>query len=207
MKKNMKSSNLFIVCLIVLNACSPTFAQLSKNMRDSLNRKQGLWHHVMTDGKKKYLSSVCYYENDKKTGQCDYFYSNGKIMSTNFYTNDTLNGVCHIYREDGTLFQIEPYQMGVLHGFKKYFDSNGVLNEEHEYKNGYLEGLYRVYYQSGKLAVESKITLDGKENGVRKVFKDSLNNELEKEFDFIDNIKIKARYFENGRIIKEEIFR
>lgn len=172
------------------------------NVIDSLGRKQGLFRSKMV-GAKTYLYSIENYLDDIRNGKCIYYYDNGQILTIAHYLRDTLHGEKTTYREDGTLFQIENFKMGQLHGLKKYFDYTGKLVDEVEYKEDVSNGIVRAYYPSGRIRSETQV-LDGLENGTRKIFADTEVNEITREFDFKDGLRIKSRFYSNGKLIKEE---
>ncbi|MBK8086834.1 MAG: hypothetical protein IPK31_02025 [Chitinophagaceae bacterium] len=128
-----------------------------------------------------------------------------KKQSEISYKNDTLNGLSKFYRPYGVMQYEESFVNGQSNGFKRYYNASGELTEEQEYTNGLATGVYNLYSKKRNIIVTS-YNIKGIENGVRKVYSDNSRRELLKEFDFTNGIKVGARYYKNGKLIKEDKF-
>lgn len=175
------------------------------NQVDAKGQKQGYWKQMMTDKGNTYLYSVGTYKDNKRDGFFTYYYPDGKIYTESNYKNDTLNGVSKVYRNYGPIRYEESFKDGKSHGFKKYFNSDGILEEEQEYTEGIKTGVYRMYFKSGKVRIESYY-INGVENGIRRVFADNDKKEIVREFDFKNGVRIAARSYKKGKLVKEEKF-
>jgi antitoxin component YwqK of YwqJK toxin-antitoxin module len=173
------------------------------NQSDANGIKQGYWKRTMTDNDKTYLYAIENYKNGKRNGLCTYFFPNGKKETESYYRNDTLDGLSKVYRSYGGLRYEENFKDGKTHGFKKYYTVDGDLSEEQEYAYGVQTGIYRLYSKSKRIVVES-FYINGIENGTRKVYTDNDKHEIIREFDFKNDIKIAARYYKRGKIIRVE---
>ena len=173
------------------------------NQIDEQGLKQGCWKRSMNEDGKTYLYAIERYKDGLKDGLSVYFYPNGKTQSESYFENDALNGLTRVYRPYGIIQYEENFKNGKSHGFKKYYNSKGELSEEQEYSDGTQTGFYHLYSKSERIVVES-FYINGVENGTRKVYSDDNRHEIVREFDFKNDIKIAARYYKRGRIIKEE---
>ncbi|MBI1780546.1 MAG: hypothetical protein HYR66_04170 [Sphingobacteriales bacterium] len=192
----------FIVLFNFCNAQSDTVF----NQKDVNGLRQGYWKVTMTDIKgRTYLYAIEVYKDNKKNGLCFYYYPNGKKQSEISYRNDTLNGLSKYYRSYGVIQYEENFIDGKSHGFKRYYNTSGELAEEQEYTDGAVTGTYNLYSKKQNIIVTS-YNINGIENGVRKVYSDNNKKELLKEFDFTNGIRVGARYYKNGKLIKEEKF-
>jgi antitoxin component YwqK of YwqJK toxin-antitoxin module len=199
----MSRSIVLIIAVLFFGLSCTAQSDTVFNQIDANGLKQGFWKRTMTDNGNPYLYAVESYSNGKRNGLCTYFFQNGKRETESYYKNDTLDGLSKIFRSYGGLRYEEPFKNGRTHGFKKYYSVNGNLTEEQEYKEGVQTGTYRMYSKSGRVIVESFYT-NGIENGTRKVYSDNDKHEIIKEFDFKNDIKVAARYYKKGRVIKQE---
>jgi uncharacterized protein len=190
-------------------ATTPDFCQAqsdtSFNFRDSNGLRQGYFKIMMTGNGKTYLYAIEFYTNDKKNGMCKYFFSNGLIASESNFKNDTLHGLSKIYREYGGIRYEENFKDGRTSGFKRYYSVDGLLVEEQEFKDGIETGIYRLYSDAQRVVVES-FYIAGLENGIRRVYSNNKKHELIREFDFKNGIKVGARYYKKGKLIKQEVY-
>lgn len=193
-----------ILGVLTLLTLQNVFSQTApENYLDANGQKQGLWQVYMNlKNGKKYVDYIGTFKNDLREGRFTYFHEDSKLFTEGFYSRDTINGERRVYREDGSLYQIENYKMGKLHGWRKFFNHEGKIVEEQEWQEGIRHGLYRSYHPSGRFASETYYVQDI-ENGTRKIFADHASNHLIKAFDFVEGKMIKARFYENGVLVKE----
>lgn len=199
----MKKNIVFVIIISSFVIRSSAQSDTVFNQTDASGIKQGYWKRTMTDNGKTYLYAIENYKDGKRNGLCTYFFPNGKKETESYYRNDTLNGLSKVYRIYGGLRYEENFKDGRTHGFKKYYFVDGSLTEEQEYVDGVQTGIYRLYSKSKRVIVES-FYINGIENGTRKVFSDNDKHEIIREFDFKNDIRIAARYYKNGKIIKQE---
>lgn len=199
----MRSSVMILLSVFAFTLSCGAQSDTVFNQVDERGLKQGFWKRTMNDNSKTYLYAIESYKDGKRNGLCTYFFSNGKKETESYYRNDTLNGLSKVYKDYGGLRYEENFKDGRTHGFKKYYNSDGGLTEEQEYIEGVQTGIYRLYSKSKRVIVESFYT-NGVENGTRKVYSDNDKHEIIREFDFKNDIKIAARYYKKGKIVKQE---
>jgi antitoxin component YwqK of YwqJK toxin-antitoxin module len=201
----MKKMILFLKFVLLIKI-STAQSDTVFNQTDANGLRQGYWKIQMTDIKgTTYLYAIESYKNGKKDGMCIYFYPNGQKQSEINYKNDTLNGLAKYYRAYGVLQYEENFFNGVSDGFKRYYNTSGGLTEEQEYTKGYATGVYNLYSKKRNIIVTS-YNIEGVENGTRKVYADNNQRELIREFDFRNGVRVAARYYKNGKLVKEDKF-
>jgi len=108
---------------------------------------------------------ITYYDNGKKSMDCQYFngwlqgkktcwYSNGNPSSEITFLNNTFHGQAKAYYADGTLKTDENYFWGRLNGKCNYFYANGKASKSLSYRMDKLHGLSRYFDQDGKILKE-----------------------------------------------------
>jgi antitoxin component YwqK of YwqJK toxin-antitoxin module len=199
----MRSIVVILLSVVVFTLSCSAQSDTAFNQVDERGLKQGLWKRTMNDNGKTYLYAIENYKDGKRNGLCTYFFPNGKKESESYYRNDTLDGLSKVYKIYGGLRYEENFKDGRTHGFKKYYSVDGELTEEQEYTEGVQTGIYHLYSKSKRVIVES-FYINGIENGTRKVYSDNDKHEIIREFDFKNDIKIAARYFKKGKIVKHE---
>ncbi len=78
------------------------------------------------------------YQNGKKVGLYERYYSNGNLYERSHYDdNGKLNGLCEFwYDTTGKKMKHMNYVNGKLDGIYKYWYQDGILFESYEYQNG-----------------------------------------------------------------------
>lgn len=175
------------------------------NQRDVLGRKQGIWKEEINDRGNIYLFAIEHFIDGKLNGMCSYFYPDGKIRVENMRVQGWLEGVTRVYRPNGLLQYETEFLQNREHGLKKYYSYDGHLEEEQEYEMGSKTGVYRRYSKSKRIVAESHM-IDGVENGTRRIYADTDQREILREFDFKNDVKIAARYYKKGKVVKQETF-
>lgn len=178
-------------------------------IRDSLGRHQGIWKSFYSDGKghSKGILGIMQFRNDTLVGRSLEFYSNGKIKN-DFCCYGEPDGERKYYNSNGNFIYIEKFKMDKLDGLTSYFDEKGKLSATVEYSNG-VRGIEKHYRQNGRLDYSTYHAgeLDKyEEHGTRKIYSDDEANQLIEEQDFFYGNKTKARYYENGKLVREERF-
>lgn len=199
----MKSIVVILVSVVAFALSCSAQSDTVFNRVDENGVKQGFWKRTMNDKGQTYLYAIENFKDGKRNGLCTYFFPNGKKETESYYRNDTLNGLSKVYKIYGGLRYEENFKEGRTHGFKKYYSVDGDLAEEQEYIEGVQTGIYRLYSKSKRVVVES-FYINGIENGTRKVYSNNDKHEIIREFDFKNDIKIAARYYKKGKIIKQE---
>lgn len=199
----MKKSIMFLIVFFPFAKYCSGQSDTIFNQIDEHGFKQGYWKRTMTNNNRIYLYAIEIYMNDKRNGLCIYFFPNGTKSTESHYRNDTLDGLSTIYRDYGSIRYEENFKDGKTDGFKRYYSVDGNLTEEQEYKEGVQTGIYRLYSKTKRVVVES-FYVDGIENGTRRVYRDNEKHQIIREFDFKNDIKVEARYYKNGKIVKQE---
>jgi antitoxin component YwqK of YwqJK toxin-antitoxin module len=127
----------------------------SRNKRDALGRKQGLWKYY-TDESIILLEIT--FQNDVKHGPLiRHHSSNGVITEESNYFNGKRDGEYKRYTFNGLLTTEGFYSMGRKNGlWMTYFAVNGEKKTEGSYANGKKIGLWRYYSSKGKLKSEGE---------------------------------------------------
>lgn len=201
----MKQIILVVNFICLFNVCRAQ-SDTAFNQKDENGLRQGHWKISMTDIKgKTYFYAIESYKDSKKNGVCVYYYPNGKKQSEIMYKDDTLNGVAKFYRAFGVIQYEESFVNGQTHGYKRYYNMSGELAEEQEYTKGLATSIYNLYSKKLNIIVTS-YNINGVENGIRKVYSDDKRREVLKEFDFVNGVRVSARFYKNGKLIKEDKF-
>jgi antitoxin component YwqK of YwqJK toxin-antitoxin module len=198
----MKTGFLIALLVLFMNGYSQA-GDTVFNALDANGHRQGYWKiRRMEDNG---IAALISFKDDKRNGLCIYYYPDGQIQNATHYTNDTLDGNSKVYRKNGTLMEDANFTRGFRDGVTRYFKLSGRLEYEQEWKMGYETGKRVMYYPNGRKLFETYF-IDGLENGVRKIFADTEAPELTRELDFRNGVRVAARYFENGKLLKEEKF-
>ncbi|MQP53527.1 MULTISPECIES: toxin-antitoxin system YwqK family antitoxin [unclassified Flavobacterium] len=97
-----------------------------------------------------------FFEKGKKTGEWNYFFTNGNLKYKESYSNGNQTGLAYAYNYRGQLRSISNYENDALNGVYEIYDS-GVLNEVSYYSNGTQNGPYQTFYADGTLKVDGFI--------------------------------------------------
>lgn len=180
--------------------------QKAENITDGKGYKQELWkwYRITTEGE-KWLEGLLNFKDDKKNGKCIRLYQSKNIYTIRNYKMDVLDGYSIVYRPNGTIHYEETYRSGKLHGIKKWYSLTGVHESDQEWRDGIPHGVVRHYYISGNLLSES-YEENGVEEGGRIIYSDSVEKEIIKKYEFVKGVKVSAKYYRNGKLIKEEKF-
>jgi len=91
------------------------------------------------------------FELGTRVGQWTYYHENGKVAKVVSYARGLPEGDVQVLRDDGTLKAKRTYKAGNRDGDWTMYDATGelILREEH-YVDGKPEGVWKVWYESGK---------------------------------------------------------
>ena len=127
------------------------------------NQKSGNWEWNYSNGKKHIIA---FFENNKKHGQWKYFHQNGNLKATISFKNGLKSGTWVAYNITGNKTSIANYQADSLFGEQVQYHEN---NEIAIYKTiGIAEGKKQIsiskYYDNAKL-FESYVLINQKIDG------------------------------------------
>ncbi|MBE9577049.1 toxin-antitoxin system YwqK family antitoxin [Flavobacterium proteolyticum] len=112
-----------------------------------------------------------FFEKGKKSGEWNYYFTNGNLKIKENYINGNQTGLCHAYNNRGQLTSISHYTNDELNGVYEIYDS-GILNEVSYYSNGKQNGPYMSYYADGTLKTEGFLE-DGDVNHFKSTYRQS----------------------------------
>lgn len=112
-----------------------------------------------------------FFEKGKKSGEWNYYFTNGNLKIKENYLDGNQTGLCHAYNYRGQLSSISHYTNDALNGVYEIYDS-GVLNEISYYSNGTQNGPYTSYYADGTLKTEGFLE-DGEVTHSKSTFRQS----------------------------------
>lgn len=203
MKYILFSLALFTSFLPVVHGQSDTVF----NQLDSAGLKHGYWKVYMESEdttRPPYMWALEQYNHGKLGHNRKVFYPNGRIHQEEWRDeNSGSHDKIKNYSVNGLLRYESEFSDGKIDGMTKEYDLYGRLVAEGNYKNDLREGVWRMYSPKGRLLVEADYIKD-KQHGVRKVYGDNEKHELIREFEFQKDFKVAARFYENGKLIREE---
>lgn len=101
--------------------------------------------------KKGWLQSKGKFLDKSRVGLWEYFFEDGKILSTEEYHQGKLHGELKNYYPNGKITEHTIYRNGMKNGFSRKYSSDGILIEEVHYKNDLLDGLAKYFELNGNL--------------------------------------------------------
>lgn len=104
------------------------------------------------------------YVNNSPAGQWTYYFSSGKVRSTEFYKFGKLNGEKISYDETGDIIEKEEFLSNSKHGEHIIYNNKGKAQEITNYKKGLKYGKYSLFDVKGKLITVGNYTAN-KKNG------------------------------------------
>jgi antitoxin component YwqK of YwqJK toxin-antitoxin module len=116
-----------------------------RNVRDELDRKQGLWKHYDYSGT---LIWEVEYLNDQKNGISRRYYPNGRVMRETEYSFGIKDGTFKRFGYDGLLTEGEYSEGKKANQWTNYF-SDGQIKSTGLYKAGHKNGEWKYYNRKG----------------------------------------------------------
>ena len=167
----------------------------SVNRTDSFGNKVGYWIEKQGD-----ISYKGEYVANKKVNNWVGYYSNNFIYKLEFYTNGVKDGILMQFDRRGKITLIENYKNGVLHEQTSNYGSFGETpNAVTDFLNGKRNGLYRLYYDNAKIQEESWFKDDLK-NGISRFNNKSGQRLAEYNYKLGNFDGIQKTYYENDSI-------
>jgi antitoxin component YwqK of YwqJK toxin-antitoxin module/Tfp pilus assembly protein PilF len=137
-----------------------------------------------------------FFEKGKKSGEWNYYYTNGNLKIKENYTAGNQTGLSHIYNYNGLLQAIKHYANDELNGLYEVYD-NGILNEYSYYTNGTQNGPFSTYYADGTIQTEGFLQ-DGEMVNFKNTYRQS--GKLSQVSKFVeDEIIFTESYDVNGK--------
>ncbi|WP_324721363.1 toxin-antitoxin system YwqK family antitoxin [Salinimicrobium sp. HB62] len=182
--------------------------------KSSLSLKyEGRFHHGRRVGLFKYYQeglkqpvALMEFDTTSKTANVKYLSQKGKIISQGEMQDQQRTGLwTYFHKNSNKVMMTETYKDGKLHGPKKVFYDNGTLAEEANYLEGNLEGSRKLHSVKG-VVLEDLTYRNGELHGPAKFFNGK--GELMSEGQYRDNKHHGTwRYYENGKLKEEKIFK
>ena len=135
-----------------------------------------------------------FFEKGKKTGEWNYYFTNGNLKIKENYANGMQTGMSHSYNNRGQLATISHYENDALNGVFEIYDS-GVLSEVSYYSNGTQNGPYTSYYADGTLKTDGFL-LDGEVNYTKTNYRQS--GKLSQISKYLDGEIISTESYDNN---------
>ena len=130
---------------------------------DNRHVNDGFYREFYQNGK---LFLEALYERGTPVGEWKYFHDNGQLSRTVKYDDGKPNGEIEVRRADGTLQAKRIYKNAKRDGqWLVYDDSGEKPSREDNYVDGKLNGVSKLWYDNGQLAQEIKLK-DGQRHGV-----------------------------------------
>lgn len=111
------------------------------------NEKSGEWQFYTTNG---ILNEVGSFKDNKRQGVWTIYYENNNKSLTTTFNLGMANGESVSYYESGKLEGKGNYKNDKKEGFWKYYYENGKVNKMGNYKNGEYTGTWKYYDENGK---------------------------------------------------------
>lgn len=108
----------------------------------------------------KFIDGITYFDKKPYTGNCNQFFKNGKIKSSQQFIDGLDHGNWKFYYLNGTLETDAYFIEGKRNGKWTYFFENGSVKQVNFYKNGIKDSLWSKFNKDGK-----KIWIKKFENG------------------------------------------
>lgn len=94
-----------------------------------------------------------FFEKGKKSGEWNYYFTNGNLKIKENYSEGNQTGLGHAYNYNGSLQSIKNFSNDALNGLYEIYD-HGVLSEISYYSNGTQNGPFTTYYLDGSIKTE-----------------------------------------------------
>ncbi|UGS22874.1 toxin-antitoxin system YwqK family antitoxin [Flavobacterium channae] len=112
-----------------------------------------------------------FFEKGKKSGEWNYYFTNGNLKIKESYLNGEQTGMAYSYNNKGLLRSISHYKNDALNGVYEIYN-NGILSETSYYTNGSQNGPYISYYPDGTVRGDGFL-VDGEINNIKTTFRQS----------------------------------
>jgi len=112
---------------------------------------------IISCGKETNCDSLNYIDNYTLlngkfyTGECEKFYSNGRVFSKQRYYKGLDHGNWKFYYENGNLKTEANFSQGKKVGNWKFYYEDGSLWKDYFYLNGEKDSIWRTFSQEGNL--------------------------------------------------------
>jgi antitoxin component YwqK of YwqJK toxin-antitoxin module len=174
------------------------------NHRDKQLNPHGIWR-TRSLGDAGKLNMVASYYHGRMFGHALTFHDNGQIAVSCYYYDNEANGPFVSFYYNGKVQSTYNYVGGKADGVFKEYDTSGRLERVRQFNMGRLEGLVVLFYESGNVKRIQSHT-QGEANGVAREYSDSADSQVILEEDMRDGVRVQARHYENGCLLKTENF-
>ncbi|MDH6458246.1 antitoxin component YwqK of YwqJK toxin-antitoxin module [Fusobacterium sp. PH5-7] len=146
------------------------------------------------------------YENGVPTGDCNEFFSNGKLETSVKYVNGKREGAFVRYHSNGQLCISMTYKNDKAEGKRTEYYDNGNVCSVRIYKNGKIEGNDIGYYKNKNLEYSENYK-NGYRNGKQRYWYS--NGNIEEEFTYINGVLNGPflKNYENGILAKKGTYK
>jgi len=170
--------------------------QISGSQMYKYGEPHGNYTLYSEDGEITYQES---YKDGKLHGPYVSYYDNGEIFTQGSYKNGKQDGKWISGLYSGDIESIKSYKDGKLHGPFKISpmtkeQGNPQLGIETTYKYGEIDGTYKLYLGNGIILHEGSY-INGKEDGVHKMYDLNGNGELVKEIIYKYGVEIDSKEY------------
>lgn len=168
--RSLRSPFLFGLGLLLVLSVNAAAAQDTLNRTDAQGMKQGWWQiDAPKAGKPEYADGQKIeegrYADNKRIGQWQRYWPNGKLMSVITYTMGRPKGEYRTYYPDGKPEEQGTWDLDRNIGSFKRWHPNGKVAQEFIFdRYGTRDGPQRYYYDNGQVAAEVTIK-QGREEG------------------------------------------
>ncbi len=153
---------LILLSLSVVCQTSETYKGQTINLRDTENKRQGIWYVFDNAGNPVEKGE---YTNNKKEGIWVGYYPSGKIKHEITYTNNRPDGPATFYFENGKISEQGIWKINKWVGNYNFYHQNGNMAYQWKYnENGKRTGDQKYYYPDGSLMIKGNWA-DGKKEG------------------------------------------
>lgn len=163
--------------------------------RTDNDKMTGNWEFYHTNGN---LKAIGAYTNGKKDGKWTYYYKNGRLSGYEQWKDGEQNGEDLTYNKQGILVTKSNFAAGKLNGEKHNYFGVGHLFSIETYKAGVEEGRYLQYFASGRKKTEA-LLLNDKLHGLYTTFYENGQAQLTATYDNGKLTGTYKSYYKNGR--------
>ncbi len=177
---------------------------LSTGLTDEEGKRQGYWEEYYFEPEGQ-LKSKGKYKDGNKIDEWEYFFTNNQLKQKGKYLKDEKpTGLWKWYYDDGSLLREENFRKGLEDGFLHEYTKEGKVITEGEFIDGLKEGEW--FYEVGDHK-EIGNYKDDLKTGVWKYYY-VINGKLNFEGNFREGEPDGKHkfYYENGKLMREEIY-
>jgi antitoxin component YwqK of YwqJK toxin-antitoxin module len=129
-------------------------------------------HEEYQDGKKRIEREVAHYSDNhfEADGVYREFYPNEQLFVEGQFRNGRQHGEWTFYHDNGQLNRKATYNNGQPDGAWEVFRADGTLSAKRSFRNGLRHGEWVNYDETGKQPLREEHYVDGKQDGVWKIW-------------------------------------